>query len=105
VGERDNDGAAVTDHRDPQSAAVRPWADWVALGLGVCSVGWLLIGLLPRQLPAWPSATLGLLALVLAWPRGRPFPRATGAFLGLVGIVGASAQIAAMWGLARAFGG
>lgn len=81
-------------------AARRPWADRLALALGLAATGWTLASWGPLTLPAWPAGSLGVLALAFAWPRGRALPRAIGAFLGLLGILGAAAQIAAIWGVA-----
>lgn len=76
--------------------------DWLTLLLALASVTWLIIALLPAALPAWPSVSLGVAALVASAQPGRPLPRGAGAFLAVAGILGGVAQIAAYWGIAQA---
>ena len=51
------------------------------------------------DLPAWPAASFGILALVTARLPGRGLWRGFGAFLGFVGLAVGSAKILALWGL------
>jgi hypothetical protein len=74
--------------------------DALTLALAGASVLWLVVALMPAGLPAWPSVSLGVLALLAARAPGRALPRGAGAFLGLAGIVGGAVQIGAVWGLA-----
>jgi hypothetical protein len=73
--------------------------DWATLGLAIASVLWLGIALMPNGLPAWPSVSLGALALFAARKPGAALPRGAGAFLALIGVVGGGVQIGAYWGL------
>lgn len=87
-----------------EADAPAPWMDLAALLCGVGAAGWSATSMLGMALPAWPAASLGLLALLFAWPRGRAAPRALGAFLGLIGLVIAALQIAVLWGVAGGLG-
>jgi hypothetical protein len=77
--------------------------DWGALALacGVVSAGWGVAVLLPSvdNLPAWPAASVGIFAIVLARAPGRPLLRGLAAFLGLLGLLVGVGKILALWGL------
>ncbi|WP_106395314.1 hypothetical protein [Enhygromyxa salina] len=77
--------------------------DWSALSLaaGLFSVAWAVAIVLPSapNLPAWPAASVGILALVFSRAPGRPLLRAIGAFLGLGGVLVGLGKILALWGL------
>lgn len=74
--------------------------DRIALAAGIGAVLWIPLALWPNaDLPAWPSASLGIAAMVLASFPGRPLPRGLAAFTGLVGLVVGAVQIAAKWAL------
>ena len=75
----------------------RPWTDLASLGAGLASVAWVGVSLLPGGFPAWPSVSLGLIGVGLAWPSGRALPRAVGVFLSLLGIAVGAAQIAGLY--------
>ena len=81
-----------------------PWMDLGSLICGSSAAGWSATSMLGVALPAWPAASLGLFARLLAWPTGRAAPRAIGAFLGLVGLVIAALQIAVLWGVLGGLG-
>ncbi len=75
--------------------------DLVALALALASVLWLAPALWPdAQLPAWPGASLAVLALALARRPGAPVVRASATILASLGLLGALAQIAALAGVA-----
>ncbi len=75
-----------------------------ALLCGCAALVWTPAALWPGSgLPAWPSVSLGLCALVLAMGRGRPIPRAAAAISGLVAASLGSLQIAVLYGIGAAF--
>lgn len=76
------------------------------LVLGLASASWAVAILLPtmRDLPAWPAASAGVFALVLARMPGRALPRGIGAFLGLLGLLIGLLEIAALWGVLELLG-
>lgn len=75
-----------------------------ALLCGCVALVWTPAALWPGSgLPAWPSVSLGLCALVLALGRGRPIPRAAAAISGLVAATLGSLQIAALYAIGAAF--
>jgi len=86
----------------------RPQRDLGSLSLpvGVVSLGWgvaLLIPSLPA-LPAWPAASLGIIALALARVPGRALPRGLGAFTGVLGLLLGTLEILALWGIVELLG-
>lgn len=51
------------------------------------------------DLPAWPGASLAFFGLACGlWP-GRALVKGAGTFAAWVGLLGATAQIAALWGV------
>lgn len=80
-----------------------PTRDWsvFALVCGVLSAGWAIAILLPdaADLPAWPAASVGILAIVFGRAPGRALVRGIAAFLGFLGLVVGLGKILALWGL------
>jgi hypothetical protein len=73
-------------------------ADTAAMLLGIAAVGWLGFALWPGGAwPAWPCASLGGAAFVLARRPGRVALRAVASIAGALGIMLGSAQIALLW--------
>jgi hypothetical protein len=97
--EVDGDGRTVAERRIDFG--------WLCLGLGLFSIGWAIAIMLPdvRDLPAWPAASVGVFALVLARAPGRALLRGLGAFLGLLGLLVGVGKILALWGLLEFLGG
>ena len=96
----------MTSDDAPPAARGRDWSA-LALLCGLFSLGWAVAIVLPRvdDLPAWPAASVGVLALVLARLPGRAFPRGLGAFCGALGIVVGVGKILALWGLLELLSG
>jgi hypothetical protein len=85
-----------------QPAAPRKDLGALPLAAGMLACAWAVAIMLPdvRDLPAWPAASLGVVALVCArLLPGRALPRGLGAFLGLFGLLIGLAKIFALWGL------
>jgi hypothetical protein len=78
----------------------------LALGLGLVASVWALLIVVPAgpALPAWPAASVGVLALFVSRLPGRAWARGLGAFLGVLGIVVGLVKIAALWGLVKLIG-
>ncbi len=78
----------------------------LALGLGLVASAWALLIIAPGgpTLPAWPAASVGVLALFVSRLPGRAWSRGLGAFLGVIGIVVGLVKIAALWGLVKLIG-
>lgn len=77
--------------------------DWSVLALvcGLFSAGWAIAILVPdvADLPAWPAASVGILAIVFGRAPGRALIRGIAAFLGFLGLLIGLGKIAALWGL------
>ncbi len=74
--------------------------DLLTLVTGVCAAAWIPASLWPgADLPAWPSASLGAVALALGARPGRAAWRGVGGFLGLVGLMAGLLQIGGLGGL------
>jgi hypothetical protein len=75
--------------------------DAACLALGVASLAWLIPALWPNaRWPAWPSVSLGAMALLLACRPGRAGLRGLASIAGFTGVVLGSVQIAVLWGSA-----
>ncbi|MEE9385251.1 MAG: hypothetical protein V3V08_17740 [Nannocystaceae bacterium] len=73
----------------------------MACGLGVAALAWLVVSLIPGAgMPAWPSATLGAMALFARRPPGRGSLRAIAGITGSVALVGALVEFALIWTMA-----
>lgn len=88
-----------------KEADEQPNRDLSALSLvaGALSLAWGIAIFLPlvRDLPAWPAASVGVIAIALARVPGRALWRGLGAFLGFLGILAGVAQLLAMWGILK----
>ena len=82
-------------------ARPRPWGA-AALPLGLAATGWAAASMAPWGWPAWPGASLGILAIATASLPGPSLFRGLGAFAGLLGIVVSGVQILALWGVMEA---
>jgi hypothetical protein len=80
--------------------------DGLALATGLAGFVWLAVSLWPGLgAPAWPSVSLGAVAVALGLRGGgRPIARGVGSVLGLCALVGGSLQIAALWGVLELLG-
>ena len=88
-------------YRLPVLARLTSRADLWALLLALASALWLVPALWPgAHLPAWPGASLAILALPLARRPGHPGVRAGATILALAGLLGALLQIVALGGAA-----
>ena len=89
--------------RAVKEADEQPTWDLSALSLvaGALSLAWGVAIFLPqvRDLPAWPAASVGVVAIALARAPGRALWRGLGAFLGFLGILAGVAQLLAKWGI------
>lgn len=96
----DSRAVSEAENTDTRPAA-GPDLSALCLLAGVASLGWGVAIYLPAvpDAPAWPAATLGVAALVLARLPGRPLPRGLGSFMGVLGFLAALAQLLALWGL------
>ncbi|EDM75383.1 hypothetical protein PPSIR1_10270 [Plesiocystis pacifica SIR-1] len=95
-----SEAAEHDDAGAPETGTGRDWS-WISLVLGLAALAWAVMILLPsvRPLPAWPAASVGVFAMILARLPGRALPRAIGAFAGFVAFLVGALQIAALWGL------
>lgn len=76
-------------------------AEGLCVGLGLAAIVWLVAALWPRGgWPAWPTVSLGVLAIGCGLLPGRALPRGLGSFAGVLGIGLGGAQIAVLWGIA-----
>lgn len=91
---------------NPAGAKRRDYSP-VCVTAGVLSLGWAIVILLPdvRDLPAWPAASVGILALILGRLPGRVLARGVGMFMGLIGLLIGVTKIGALWGLLRILNG
>jgi hypothetical protein len=70
------------------------------LALGGIALLYATFSLGVAELPAWPAASAGILAIAWATLPGHALARGGGAFLGTLGLVVGSVRIAALFGLA-----
>ena len=80
-----------------RQTAANTRTDLWALLAGLASAFWIPAGLVVKDAPAWPSVSLGLVALYLARKPGGALARGLAAFAGLCGILVGGAQIAGLW--------
>ena len=93
---------AACEAVDPPPALVLG-ADRLCAAIGLLSLSWVATSVWPGlSAPAWPAASLGLLALSLAWLPGRVRPKAVGTLCGFTGLCLGAAQILALWTLLAA---
>jgi hypothetical protein len=72
---------------------------------GAFALAWMVGSAWPGLgLPAWPAASMGLIALALGLGTGRVLPRAVGTIFGFLGLVGGCLEIVALWSLAWVLG-